>query len=69
MQIQINIPQSIIDTCKECELNENQTKELFGRYIREVINDPYNQFINDFNNWINSDDGEDHFIEVSQQNL
>ena len=69
MQIQINIPQSIIDTCKECELSENQTKELFCRYIREVMNDPYNQFQNDFDNWINSDDGEDHFTEVSQQNL
>ena len=69
MQILINIPQSIIDTCKECELNENQTKELFSRYMREVMNDPYNQFQNDFDNWINSDDGEDHFTEVSQQIL
>ena len=69
MQIQINIPQSIIITCKDCRLNENQTKELFSRYIREVMNDPYNQFAIDFDNWFNSDDGVDHFTEVSQQIL
>ena len=69
MVIQVRIPQSIINTCKECELNENQTKELFSRYIREVMNDPYNQFAIDFDNWFNSDDGVDHFTEVSQQIL
>ena len=69
MQIQINIPQSIIITCNDCKLNENQTKELFSRYIREVMNDPYNQFAIDFDNWFNSDDGVDHFTEVSQQIL
>ena len=69
MQIQINIPQSIIITCKDCRLSENQTKELFSRYIREVMNDPYNQFAIDFDNWFNSDDGVDHFTEVSQQIL
>jgi hypothetical protein len=69
MQIKINIPQSIIISCKECELNENQIKELFSRYMEEVMNDPYCQFQNDFDNWINSDDGGDHFTEVSQQNL
>ena len=69
MQIQINIPQSIIITCKDCRLNENQTKELFSRYIREVMNDPYNQFAIDVDNWFNSDDGVDHFTEVSQQIL
>ena len=69
MQIQINIPQSIIITCKDCRLNENQTKELFSRYIGELMNDPYNQFAIDFDNWFNSDDGVDHFTEVSQQIL
>ena len=69
MQIQINIPQSIIITCKDCKLNENQTKELFSRYIREIMNDPYNQFAIDFDNWFISDDGVDHFTEVSQQIL
>jgi hypothetical protein len=69
MQIQINIPQPIINTCKEGKLSENQTKELFSRFMREIMNDPYNQFKQEFDNWINSDDGEDHFTEVLQQNL
>ena len=64
MVIQVRIPQSIINTCKECELNENQTKELFSRYLREIMNDCYNQFQNDFDNWINSDDGEDVISEI-----
>jgi hypothetical protein len=59
MKVQINIPESIINTCKVSKLNENQTKEIFSKYMEEIMNDPYGQFQNDFVNWINSEEDEE----------
>jgi len=52
MVIQIRIPQSIINTCNECGWNELKTKEYFSRYMREVMEDPYGQFEQDFQVWL-----------------
>ena len=52
MVIQIGIPQSIIDICRECGWDDLDTYEHFSRYLREVINHPYGQFEQDFRVWL-----------------
>ena len=59
MVIQIRIPQSIINTCKECGWDELETKEYFSRYMDEVMNDPYKQFEQDFQVWLQDQDEEE----------
>lgn len=56
MQVTINIPEGIIQTCKECGWNEEQTKKVFVEYLQEVTSHLYNQFEIDFDNWINDED-------------
>jgi enolase len=58
MVIQIRIPQSIINTCKECGWNELKTKEYFSKYMREVMEDPYRQFEQDFQMWLEDSEEE-----------
>jgi hypothetical protein len=58
MVIQIKIPQSIINTCKECGWNELKTKEYFSRYMREVMEDSYRQFEQDFQVWLEDSEEE-----------
>jgi hypothetical protein len=62
MQVTINIPEGIIQTCKECEWNEEQTKKVFVEYLREITQHPYNQFEINFDEWINDEDNEE-FLE------
>ena len=62
MVIQIRIPQSIINTCKECGWDELETKEYFSRYMDEVMNDPYKQFEQDFQIWLEDQDEEENIL-------
>ena len=52
MLIEIKIPQNIINTCKECGWDELETKEYFSRYMRDVMNDTYGHFEQDFSIWL-----------------
>ena len=62
MQVTINIPEGIIQTCKECGWNEEQTKKVFSEYLGEITQHPYNQFEINFDEWINDEDNEE-FLE------
>lgn len=63
MEVTIKIPQSIINTCKECKWDEQQTKAIFLAYLDDIMQHPYNQFKIDFDNWINGD-GEDYIDDI-----
>jgi hypothetical protein len=52
MVIQIEIPLNIINICKECGWDEQETKEHFATYMSEVINHPYGHFEQDFGMWL-----------------
>jgi hypothetical protein len=67
MVVEITIPQGIINICKECGWNENQTKAIFLAYVEEVTDHPYNHFEIEFDNWINGDT-QDYLDEILQEN-
>ena len=52
MTIEVTIPQSILNTCRECGWNELEAAEYFNKYLTEVINHPYGQFEQDFGLWL-----------------
>lgn len=52
MTVEVTIPQSIIETCKECGWDEQETKKHFGAYLHEVMNHPYGQMELDFGVWL-----------------
>ena len=58
MQVQITIPQNIINTCKECGWDEQEIKQHFSNYLSQVINHPYGQFELDFGMWLEDLDEE-----------
>ena len=67
MKVEITIPQSIINTCKECGWDEQQTKPIFLAYLNEITVHPYNQFEIDFENWIEGD-GADYIDDILEEN-
>ena len=52
MTVEVTIPQSIINTCKECGWDEKETKHYFGMYLAEVMNHPYGHFDLNFGMWL-----------------
>lgn len=52
MVIQIRVPESVIKTCTERGWEELETKEYFSRYMRELMNHPYDHFEQDFYMWL-----------------
>ena len=52
MIVEVNIPRNIINTCRECGWDEEETKKYFSQYLDEVINHPYGQFEIDFEMWL-----------------
>jgi hypothetical protein len=67
MEITITIPQSIVDLCNQCGWDEQQTKEVVEMFLDEIVtNNTYNQFHDDFHNWINSGEFEEIFPELTK---
>jgi hypothetical protein len=62
MQITIKIPERIIQLCKECGWDEEQTKKVFIEYLGDIFENPYNHFEIDFDNWVNDEDNQE-FLE------
>ena len=66
MVVEIIIPEGIINTCKECGYDENKTKKVAQRYLSDVMNDPYDHFVNDFTNWLDDEDTEEFLKELEE---
>jgi hypothetical protein len=49
--IQLQIPQSYIKACQDRGWDEQEAVNLFSVYIKEVINHPYEQTLQNFLQW------------------
>jgi len=49
--IQVQIPQSYITACEEHGWSEQEAVDLFSDYLKEVINHPYEQTLQNFLEW------------------
>ena len=64
MQVTINIPQPIIDQCRECEYTDEQIIKLVTHVVENVfLSNDYNRFTIDFDAWLNDVD-EDELKEI-----
>lgn len=64
MTIEVTIPEGIVNTCKECGYDENKTKKVAQRFLSNVMNDPYDQLVNDFTVWLDDEFTEDFLKEL-----
>jgi len=49
--VQIQIPQSYLQSCLDRGWEEEEAVSLFSDYLKELINHPYDQTLYDFLKW------------------
>lgn len=60
MEINVPIPKQIEERLREYDYNDKEIKAIFAEFIKTIMNNDYNQFFDDFDNWI--EDSENEFL-------